>query len=227
MPSTSTGDTAVVPFGFDSVYGLAYDPGTDTWTATVDYGDGSGSQALPLTGKTFELSHVYADNGSYTVTVTVNDDDGGSGLVLRGEDVARRPPHLRAQGDQRLDEYRGLHCHVQRAGDAHPGQRLIGCQLVPHRHESRHLVLGEPDLLAAELGQHKKLAERRVKLGLLLAELGRKKEIEITEVSEEELAESLVNGAGMVSGERVPAYLDEPDVPPEKIGKLPLSGWEG
>jgi hypothetical protein len=55
------------------------DPGADTWTATVDYGDGSGVQALALSGKTFTLNHVYADNGVYTVTVAVTDDNGGSG----------------------------------------------------------------------------------------------------------------------------------------------------
>jgi PKD repeat protein len=57
------------------------DPGADTWIATVNYGDGSGVQALPLTGKTFSLSHVYADNAAvpYTVTVTVTDNDGGVG----------------------------------------------------------------------------------------------------------------------------------------------------
>ena len=49
------------------------DPGADTWTATVDYGDGSGDQPLSLgPDKTFTLSHVYADNGRYTVTVTVS-----------------------------------------------------------------------------------------------------------------------------------------------------------
>jgi len=37
------------------------DPGADTWTANVNYGDGSGVQPLVLTGKTFSLSHVYAD----------------------------------------------------------------------------------------------------------------------------------------------------------------------
>jgi hypothetical protein len=53
------------------------DPGADTWTATVDYGDGSGVQSLALeAGKTFTLSHVYADDGVYTVTVTVTDGDG-------------------------------------------------------------------------------------------------------------------------------------------------------
>ncbi|PPD57305.1 tandem-95 repeat protein [Dehalogenimonas etheniformans] len=51
------------------------DPGDDTWTATVDYGDGGGTVALTLTGKTFNLSHTYADNGVYTVTVTVTETD--------------------------------------------------------------------------------------------------------------------------------------------------------
>jgi hypothetical protein len=51
------------------------DPGADTWTATVDYGDGSGSQTLALVGKNFTLSHTYADNGTYTVKIRVNDDD--------------------------------------------------------------------------------------------------------------------------------------------------------
>lgn len=55
------------------------DPGADTWTATVDYGDGSGIQALALSGKSFSLSHTYVDNGSYTITVTVTDDDNGQG----------------------------------------------------------------------------------------------------------------------------------------------------
>ena len=49
------------------------DPGADTWSATVDYGDSSGSAALALTGKDFSLSHTYTVAGTYTVTVTVND----------------------------------------------------------------------------------------------------------------------------------------------------------
>src|SRR5687767_7159922 len=51
------------------------DPGADAWTATVDYGDGSGVGPLALTGKTFSLSHTYAGAGTYTVTVRVTDDD--------------------------------------------------------------------------------------------------------------------------------------------------------
>ena len=58
--------------------GSFVDPGADSWTASVDYGDGSGTNALALTGKTFSLSHVYAMAGIFTVTVRVSDDDATS-----------------------------------------------------------------------------------------------------------------------------------------------------
>jgi len=51
------------------------DPGDDPWTATVDYGDGSGVNPLLLSGKTFSLSHTYVSAGTFTVTVRVTDDD--------------------------------------------------------------------------------------------------------------------------------------------------------
>jgi hypothetical protein len=57
------------------------DPGADTWTATVDFGDGSGPQPLQLgPDHRFHLHHKYHDAGSYVVTVTVRDDDGGVGI---------------------------------------------------------------------------------------------------------------------------------------------------
>ncbi len=49
------------------------DPGADSWTATVNYGDGSGTATLALSGKNFSLGHTYTAAGTYTVTVTVND----------------------------------------------------------------------------------------------------------------------------------------------------------
>ncbi len=78
-PTVSAGDDATVSEGAAfSGAGSFTDPDTDTWTATVDYGDGSGSQVLALgSDKSFDLNHTYADNGSYTVTVTVNDGKGG------------------------------------------------------------------------------------------------------------------------------------------------------
>lgn len=53
-----------------------------TFTATVNYGDGSGTRALALNGETFTLAHTYATIlKTYTITVVVTDDDGlwGSG----------------------------------------------------------------------------------------------------------------------------------------------------
>ena len=55
------------------------DSGADTWTATVDYGDGGGAVALTLSGKRFALSHLYTARGAYTVTVTVSDNSGATG----------------------------------------------------------------------------------------------------------------------------------------------------
>ncbi len=59
------------------------DPGDNTWTATVDYGDGTGPQPLALNpDKTFTLSHAYPlTEGTYTVSVTVTDDFGMSNLA--------------------------------------------------------------------------------------------------------------------------------------------------
>ena len=55
------GTTAIEPGSTFTASGFYFsDPGPDTWTATVDYGDGSGTQSLPLNpDKTFSLSHLY------------------------------------------------------------------------------------------------------------------------------------------------------------------------
>ena len=50
------------------------DPGADPWTATVNYGDGSGVQPLALAGMNFALSHLYGTARTFTVTVNVTDD---------------------------------------------------------------------------------------------------------------------------------------------------------
>jgi TolB protein len=50
----------------------------ETYSATVNYGDGTGTQELELMGGSFMLHHTYADASTYTVTVTVSDSNGGS-----------------------------------------------------------------------------------------------------------------------------------------------------
>ncbi|MFI5377669.1 MAG: right-handed parallel beta-helix repeat-containing protein [Tepidisphaerales bacterium] len=59
------------------------DPGpNDTWTATVNYADGSGPQALALNAdKTFILNKTYPTPGTYPVTVTITDKDGSAGTA--------------------------------------------------------------------------------------------------------------------------------------------------
>ena len=65
----------LLPLETYSASGSFTDPGADSWSATVDYGDGGGESALSLSGMTFALSHVYTSSGGFTVTVRVTDDD--------------------------------------------------------------------------------------------------------------------------------------------------------
>ena len=69
-------------------------PGATSWTATVDYGDGTGKQDLALnpTNKTFLLNHVYADNGKYTITVEVTNNAGGVGSDDVEATISNMPP---------------------------------------------------------------------------------------------------------------------------------------
>ncbi len=58
--------------------GFVTDPGDDRLFATIDFGDGSGEQVVDLRRNgSFTLRHRYAEAGTYTVTLTVSDDDGG------------------------------------------------------------------------------------------------------------------------------------------------------
>src|SRR5207249_8935084 len=58
------------------------DPGLnvqgETWSMTVNYGDGSQPVSGPTTPGSISLSHVYAAAGSYTVTVIISDNYGAS-----------------------------------------------------------------------------------------------------------------------------------------------------
>jgi PKD repeat protein len=68
-------------FGSPSLAAFIDSGVADTHTAIVNWGDGTGDQATTLTGGggSFAVgaSHTYLDSGSYMVTVSVTDDDGG------------------------------------------------------------------------------------------------------------------------------------------------------
>ncbi len=56
------------------------DPGSgETWTATVNYGDGTSGPLALNANKTFALSHPYQLPGTYTVTVAVTDSGDAQG----------------------------------------------------------------------------------------------------------------------------------------------------
>jgi uncharacterized repeat protein (TIGR01451 family) len=76
----------------------------DTHTATIDWGDGTAVEPGTVGAGTVAGSHVYADDGAYTVTVTVTDDDGGSNADTLTVTVGNLAPVVDAGADQSVDE---------------------------------------------------------------------------------------------------------------------------
>jgi alpha-tubulin suppressor-like RCC1 family protein len=67
---------------FFQMAGTFSDPGADTWTAAIDYGDGGLDTLVVGPGRTFQSKvpfHQYAREGLYTASVTVSDDEGVTG----------------------------------------------------------------------------------------------------------------------------------------------------
>jgi PKD repeat protein len=65
----------------------ATDPGPDTFTYAWNFGDGSSSTAQ-------NPSHTYDDNGTYGVTLTVTDDNGGADTVTSTVTIANVNPSI-------------------------------------------------------------------------------------------------------------------------------------
>jgi hypothetical protein len=79
--TVSTGGNAVLSQGtLFTRTGSFTDPSADgPWAATVNYGDGTGTQSLVLNGQSFTLSHTFANAGAFVMTVTVTNSAGVSG----------------------------------------------------------------------------------------------------------------------------------------------------
>ena len=79
--------------------------------------------------------------------------DGGSGMILRGENIAACPAHTRAKIGQCLDQDRCLNRHVQRSGDAHACQRFVRRVFFADRHQPRHFLFRNGNFSSAKIGQ--------------------------------------------------------------------------
>lgn len=83
------------------------DPGVlDTFTGTISFGDGSPDEAIgvfPGGTTSFVMSHIYADNGAYTVTINLVDKDGGVAIpFMFTVTVDNVPPTLTTAPGPRL-----------------------------------------------------------------------------------------------------------------------------
>jgi hypothetical protein len=106
VPSTNTDPVVTItsaPEGSEgaslSVAATFTDDLGDAHTATIDWGDGpSAAGAVDEDADTVTGSHVYANDGSYAVTVTVKDDRGGTGSDAATATVGNVPPVASAGG---------------------------------------------------------------------------------------------------------------------------------
>lgn len=90
---TFSADT-LVEGGTLEISGSVEEPGVnDTLTLQVDWGDSStGSYPSISPDGSFLTSHLYKDDGSYTVTLTLSDDDGGETIETHEIIVTNLPP---------------------------------------------------------------------------------------------------------------------------------------
>ena len=117
--TTEVFDASFGAFTFQSVAGSFVDPGAlDSHTATIDWGDGT-VEAVSLQERTFSpqgspsqtigamsRTHRYASSGSFSVLITVTDNDGGTGsdsfMVTVNANQTNNPPT--ANDDQKTTD---------------------------------------------------------------------------------------------------------------------------
>jgi len=105
------------------------DPGADVWDGTVNFGDGTGDQPLDIdqTEMDFHIHHVYTSEGTFTVTVTVNDDDGGTHSDTFYVTVyLNRPPEADIGGPYTGDESSPI--ALDASGSSDPDDNIVSYQ---------------------------------------------------------------------------------------------------
>ena len=100
--ATPTGPTGQIPITTPVAINVAFSDASprDTHTATVEWGDTTSDNVVVTETNgagSLNATHIYANRGHYTVTVTVRDDDGGLTTRNIGVDV-NGPPTASAGG---------------------------------------------------------------------------------------------------------------------------------
>jgi hypothetical protein len=92
--------------GHSFTLGSFTDPGADTWTVDVDWGDGSphSAPALGSQGTIPATNHTYVDNGAYVVTVKVTDSDNDFDAESFNVTVSNVPPTVTLSGPLTANE---------------------------------------------------------------------------------------------------------------------------
>lgn len=94
-PSVNAIGTNINEGAATTVRAFISDPGTsDTHTATINWDDGSALQNVTVAQLATGVSHVYGDNGTFSVLITVTDDDGGVGSDTATVTVGNLDPTL-------------------------------------------------------------------------------------------------------------------------------------
>lgn len=97
------------------------DPGDDSWTAEIDWGDDSQEEGI-LSSKIITATHVYSIPGEYICTLTVQDDDGGVGSGNMHVTVTTRATELEYIGDlsAQYSDYIDLKAQLNDSGNNNP-----------------------------------------------------------------------------------------------------------
>lgn len=104
-PQFELGEDVTVDEGSNLTRSVAFtDSDSTEWQLTIDYGDGTAPTQTTLSAEgNLDLAHVYAEDGTYTLSVTLNDNEGGETSDSILVTVANVSPVVNAGADQSVD----------------------------------------------------------------------------------------------------------------------------
>jgi len=125
------------------------DPGPDTFTASVDWGDGSLPESLGSVTSPSSADHTYAAAGLYTASVTVTDDDDGADSASDSVRVNYDVTVLKPLGDPARDIFKSsstipVKITVADCDGSHPGDLEIRIRVVKTSGSPPHQEINEP-----------------------------------------------------------------------------------